>query len=68
MEDKNLVGKPLLIVLNKIDLEPRFTQEEIKKHLNLDYITDRPWVVVPVSALHGTNVVKVVDWLLKYSS
>lgn len=38
LEDKNLAGKPLLVALNKIDLEPRMTQQEIVKQLNLDYV------------------------------
>ena len=29
----------------------------------LDYITDRPWALVMASALRGTNVEQVVDWL-----
>ena len=33
--------------------------------LNLDYIMDSPWVVVPISAKHTTNVDGIVSWLLK---
>lgn len=48
LEDKNLKGLPILILLNKIDLEPRFTRQEIIKHLNLDYLTDNPWAVIAI--------------------
>ena len=33
--------------------------------LNLDYIMDNPWVVVPISALRETNVNSVVEWLIR---
>jgi small GTP-binding protein len=48
LEEKDLKDKPVLILLNKIDLEPRFTKSEIVKHLNLEYLTDNPWAVVPI--------------------
>ena len=35
--------------------------------LNLDYITTNVWVVVNASALKGTNIHAVVDWLVKQS-
>ena len=57
-------GIPVLIVLNKIDLDQKYTKTEISKHLNLDYLNDNPWAVVPISALRGTNIVEVVDWLV----
>ena len=69
LENKGLEGKPLLVVLNKIDIERRFTKDDIVKHLNLDYIDNNknPWAVIPISALHKTNITDVVDWLLKQS-
>lgn len=33
--------------------------------LNLDYIMDNPWLVVPISALRQTNVNSVVEWLIR---
>lgn len=67
LENKSLEGKPVLVVLNKIDVERRFTKDDIVKHMNLDYIdnTKNPWAVIPISALHKTNITDVVDWLLK---
>jgi ADP-ribosylation factor-like protein 8 len=61
LEEKSLKDKPVLILLNKIDLEPRFTKSEIIKHLNLEYLTDNPWAVVPISALRNTNINEVVE-------
>lgn len=67
LEDSHLARKPLLVVLNKIDLEPRFSRIEIVRLLNLDYLTDRPWVVVAISAKFKTNIEGVVDFLLKHA-
>lgn len=64
LDEKNLKGIPLLVVLNKIDQEQKFTKSEIVKHLNLDYITENPWAVVPCSGLKGTNIEEVVQWLI----
>ena len=68
LEDKELAKTPLLIVANKIDLEPHVVENQLIKELNLDYIVDNPWVVIPCSALRGINVDEVVNWLTKQSS
>ena len=31
--------------------------------LNLDYIVENPWLVIPCSALRQTNIDQVVEWL-----
>jgi hypothetical protein len=36
---------------------------EIIKELNLDYIYGNQWAVIPMSALKGTNLEKVIEWL-----
>jgi len=66
LEDRNLAQKPLLVVLNKIDLEPRYSKSEIVRLLNLDYITS-PWIVVGISAKYKTNIEGVVEFLMKHS-
>jgi ADP-ribosylation factor-like protein 8 len=33
--------------------------------MNLDYIVDNPWIVIPISALRTTNIDQVVTWLVK---
>eukprot|EP00761_Pharyngomonas_kirbyi_P012229 gb/GECH01012256.1/.p1 GENE.gb/GECH01012256.1/~~gb/GECH01012256.1/.p1 ORF type:complete len:188 (+),score=33.26 gb/GECH01012256.1/:1-564(+) len=68
LEDARLEKTPLLILLNKIDLEPHLSKEEMVKQLNLDYISENPWVVFPISALKQINIGEVVDWLINYSS
>lgn len=65
LEDPDLAKTPLLIVANKIDLEPHASESQVIEALNLDYVTEQPWVVFPVSALKSTNVDRVLDWLVK---
>ena len=65
LEDPDLAKTPLLICANKIDLEPHASEPELVSALNLDYITEQPWIVFPISALRGTNIEKVMTWLVK---
>ncbi|OMJ78460.1 hypothetical protein SteCoe_21698 [Stentor coeruleus] len=64
LEDRDLAGIPLLVLANKIDLNPHLTEPEIIKGLNLDYVIDNSWLVISISSLRGTNIERVVDWLL----
>lgn len=36
--------------------------------LNLDYVLDNPWMVVPTSALRNVNIDRVIDWLIQQPS
>lgn len=65
LENPDLARTPLLICANKIDIEPHASENELISALNLDYITEQPWVVFPISALKGTNIEKVLEWLVK---
>jgi len=67
LEDRELAKLPLLVLANKIDLGPKFSEAELIKGLNLDYISDTAWMVVAVSAKHGTHVDKALEFLLKHS-
>ena len=52
-------------VLNQTDLfNPQHTHIP---ELNLDYVVDNPWLVIPVSALHVINIDQVINWLIKQS-
>ena len=68
LEDPELAQMPLLVLGNKIDLEPHMSKEEIIKGLNLDYIQDQPWECMAISGLRGLGVERVVDWLVQHSS
>jgi Arf/Sar family protein len=64
LEERDLANIPLLVLANKIDINPHLTEPEIITGLNLDYVIDNPWLVISISALKGTNLERVVDWLL----
>ena len=64
LEDRELATTPLLVVSNKIDLEPHATEQMLIKELNLDYISDNPWIIIPCSALKVVNVDQVIQWLI----
>jgi len=68
LEDKELATTPILIVANKIDLDPHASEQTLIKELNLDYITDNAWIIIPCSALKTINVDEVVQWLIKKSN
>lgn len=68
MEDKEISGVPILVLSNKIDIDPHLSEGEIIKGLNLDYVMDNPWAVIEISALYGTHFDQVVEWMLKQST
>jgi ADP-ribosylation factor-like protein 8 len=55
------------VLANKIDLEPHISEPELIRELNLDYIVDNPWLVIPISALRLVNIDQVIQWLMKQS-
>ena len=67
LEDKTLKGKPLLLLANKIDLNPDVKESELIKELNLDYITDNPWILLPISAKYGNNIDSALEALTKHA-
>ena len=58
---------PLLVLANKIDLGPKISEQELIRGLNLDYLTENAWVVIPISAKNGANIDKALDFLIKTS-
>ncbi|KNH07322.1 ADP-ribosylation factor-like protein [Perkinsela sp. CCAP 1560/4] len=67
LENTSLRGMPILVCLNKIDIEPHIEKEEAIKELNLDYITDNKWIVLSISALKQLNIQAVVEWMVLYA-
>lgn len=65
LSDPSLADLPLLVCLNKIDIEPHMSKEDCITHLQLGRVTSNPWVVVPISALQQINIEEVVDWLVE---
>ena len=68
LEDRELATTPLLVIANKIDLDPHISEPDLIRELNLDYITENPWIVIPVSALKVINIDQVLAWLIKQGS
>ena len=64
LEIRELATIPVLAFANKIDLKPHISEHDLIRELNLDYIVDNPWLVIPCSALNHINVDQVVDWLV----
>ena len=65
LEEKSLQSKSILILANKIDVNPHLTEVEIIRDLNLDYVNTNPWAVINISASKGNNFEKAVEWLSK---
>lgn len=88
LEDKELAKTAVLVVANKIDLEPHASEPLLIRgsdfthflfllpfllhfpstsftELNLDYIVDNPWMIIPCSALKTINVEEIIQWLIK---
>ena len=63
LDEKGIEGKPLLILNNKIDIEPHMTDVDIIKELNLDYVYSNKWAVISISALKELNLEDAVYWL-----
>lgn len=65
LEDRELSQLPLLILANKIDLGPKISEAELIRGLNLDYVVDNPWAVIPISAKNGANIDRALEFLIK---
>ena len=58
---------PLLVLANKIDKEGHMKSTEIVESMNLDYIDDHKWKIIPISAKFGTNMDQAIEWILETS-
>jgi Arf/Sar family protein len=56
LEDTTLAHTPILIAANKVDIVPHMSEAELIKELNLDYLVENPWIIVPISAKHKQNL------------
>jgi Arf/Sar family protein len=64
LPDGGSIGsKPLLILANKIDIKPHVDENKLIEELQLNYVRNTPWIVLPTSAFHVTNLDQVVEWL-----
>jgi Arf/Sar family protein len=63
LDDGSIGSTPLLVLANKIDIIPPVGESELIERLQLNYVMETPWMVLPISALHVTNMDQVVEWL-----
>jgi Arf/Sar family protein len=63
LDDGSIGTTPLLVLANKIDIQPHVGETELIERLQLNYVMETPWMVLPISALHCTNIDQVVEWL-----
>jgi len=63
LDDGSIGTTPMLILANKIDIPDHVGESELIERLGLMYVQDVPWLLLPCSALHMTNIDQVVEWL-----
>lgn len=63
LDEEELKGVPIVILANKQDLQTALKVEEISEMMELSKIKDRPWQVIPTSALKGEGVSTAFEWL-----
>jgi len=63
LDDGSIGSTPLLVLANKIDISPHLSEGDIIEKLQLNYVMETPWMVLPISALKVTNIDQVVEWL-----
>jgi ADP-ribosylation factor-like protein 8 len=63
LDDGSIGSTPMLVLANKIDLQPHVGEAELIEKLQLNYVMETPWMVLPISALKCTNIDQVVEWL-----
>jgi GTPase SAR1 family protein len=63
LDDGSIGSTPLLVLANKIDIPEHAGEQELIEKLQLNYVLETPWMVLPISALHTTNIDQVVEWL-----
>jgi len=56
---------PLLIVVNKQDLEDTLSTEEAFNAYNMNELVDRSFIVLPTSAKYGDGVQNAMEWLVE---
>lgn len=63
LQEEELRNVPLLVLANKQDLPNAMNVDEITKELELSSIKDRPWTIMPTSAVNGTNIKEGFLWM-----
>jgi len=61
--NKELVGKPFLILANKQDLPQAVDKDSLVQTLGLDLIHSSPWHILPCCAIKNTRLRTGFEWL-----
>tara|TARA_B110000091_G_scaffold3186_1_gene3155 strand:- start:669 stop:1208 length:540 start_codon:yes stop_codon:yes gene_type:complete len=64
--NKNLAGKPFLILANKQDLPLAKNKEELTALLQLEAIQSSPWHIIECCAVKNTKLRYGFDWLANH--
>ena len=65
LREENLRGIPVLFLANKQDLPNALPPSQVVNELDLQHISDRPWLAVGSSCYTGAGLQEGLDWLAK---
>jgi ADP-ribosylation factor-like protein 8 len=68
LSQKTLAGVPLLVLLNKNDLENCLKPDELLRELALDSISNREVSYYSISCKNIVNIDKTLEWIIKHSN
>ena len=63
LTEPQLESLPLLIMVNKIDVEGALSQKAVSKRLHLDDINDRFFTIYETSAKTGKGILEALEWI-----
>lgn len=63
--EDTLVNVPVLIYLNKIDIDGGLQPDHVIKEMKLNEVRQREWFVQPCSARTGYGLYEGLDWLIR---
>lgn len=66
LNHKDLVGVPILILLNKSENNESTNKQKILEIFNLQNIQNRDWLIQCVSAENGTGLSNALEVLIHY--
>lgn len=64
LNDGGIDSMPLMVLANKIDVQPHVVESELIELLQLNCVVATQWMVLPISASHVTDTDQVVEWLM----
>ncbi|MBA0739520.1 hypothetical protein Gogos_012783 [Gossypium gossypioides] len=65
LRHEDLLGAPLLILANKLDLSEALSAEELDQYLDLKKLDERVYMFEAASAFDGMGIKEGVEWLVE---